>query len=193
MTGPLSRMPASPWLMLFAAALTTGCATPSAASAPPALRPLIEAMNQRLDIATDVARSKFYSGKPVQDTEREQQVIANAQGQATRYGLEKDDVRRFMTAQIDANKMVQYARLEHWHATQPPETPGESLTAGIRTRLDALQPVMMQKYAAFQTFRHDKACRDWVQVEIQRQTTDPIAVTALQRASDSLCLPADDR
>lgn len=178
--------------MLLGTALISGCVSKDS-SAPSALRPLIEAMNQRLDIATDVAQSKFYSGKPVQDPEREQVVIANTETQATTYSLDKTDVRQFMTAQIEANKMVQYARIEHWHATQPPEKPVESLTAGIRARLDTLQPVMMQKYAAFQPYRKDGACQDWVNVEIQRQTSDPIVVTALQRATADLCVMAAKR
>jgi len=166
----------------------SGCINAASSScAPVALRPLIEAMGQRLDIANDVAQSKFYSGKPVQDTEREQQVIANAQAQAAGYKLDKSNVRQFMTAQIEANKLVQYARIAQWHDTQPPEKPTASLTTGIRTRLDTLQPVLMEKYAAFLPYRKDEACQHWVQAEIKRQAADPTLVTALQRAAEGLC------
>lgn len=177
-------------LIALTVPLMSGCAHAAAPSpAPPALRPLIEAMSERLDIANDVAQSKFYSGKPVQDTERERQVIANAESQAAAYKLDKDDVRPFMTAQIEANKMVQYARIAHWHATnQAPEQPTASLTTGIRTRLDTLQPVLMERYAAFLPYRQDDACPRWVQAEIQRQASDPILVTALQRAAGDLCI-----
>ena len=175
--------------IMLLAVLVIGCShSKSNTPAPDALRPLIEAMNQRLDIANDVAQSKFYSGKPVQDSEREQLVIANAETQAATYALDKADVRQFMTAQIEANKMVQYARIAQWHATQPPAKPTDNLTTGIRARLDTLQPLMMQKYAAFQPYRNDSACLGWVQIEIQHQTTDPITAKALQRAAADLCV-----
>lgn len=171
------------------AVLVTGCThSVSNTPAPDTLRPLIEAMHQRLDIANDVAQSKFYSGKPVQDSEREQLVIANAEAQAATYALDKADVRQFMTAQIEANKMVQYARIAQWHATQPPAKPTDSLTTGIRGRLDTLQPLMMHKYAAFQPYRNDGACPRWVQAEIDHQTKDPITAKALQRAAADLCV-----
>lgn len=180
------------WLMLLISPLICACTSTAIHQPPPAeLRSLIETIGQRLDIANDVAQSKFYSGKPVQDTDRERQVIANAESQATTYRLDKDDIHRFMTAQIEANKMVQYARIAQWHEDiQPPERPTASLTTGIRTRLDTLQPMLMEKYAAFLPYRKDKACHGWVQAEIERQTTDPVLVTALQRAAEDLCTDA---
>lgn len=182
-------MPKPLWLMLLIAPLMSSCINAvSPSPTPAALGPLIEAMSQRLDIANDVAQSKFYSGKPVQDSERERQVIANAEAQAAAYKLDKSDVRLFMTAQIEANKRVQYARLAQWHAdARPPEQPSTSLTTGIRTRLDTLQPILMEKYAAFVPYRKDAACQRWVQAEIERQTTDPTLVNALQHAAGDLC------
>jgi chorismate mutase len=171
-------------LPLLASCTTTASNHP----APAALRPLIEAIGQRTDIANEVALSKWYSGKPVQDSEREQQVIINAEGQAGSFGLTKDDVRQFMTAQIEANKMVQYARLGQWHEHgQVPARPDASVLQGIRVRLDTLQPVMMQQYAAFIPWRQDATCPSWVDAEIHRHTSDPIIVTAMQRATQDLC------
>jgi chorismate mutase len=183
-----------PLTALFAALpLISSCTTATSQNtAPAALRPLIEAVGQRTEIANDVALSKWYSGKPVQDSEREQQVILNAENQANSYGLAKDDVRRFMTAQIEANKMVQYARIAQWHGNgQVPARPDASVLQGIRVRLDTLQPVMMQKYAAFMPLSQDKACPGWVQAEIHRHTSDPIIVTAMQKATEGLCSARD--
>lgn len=156
---------------------------------PPAqLQPLIAAMEQRLEIANDVARSKWHSGKPVQDSERERQVIENAESRASEFKLGADDVRDFMTAQMEANKMVQYARIEQWRDTgHSPEKPDVNLTDGIRGRLDTLLPVLMQSYSAFQPYRSDAKCAGWVQSEIQRQASDPVIETALQRAGGDLC------
>ncbi|MFK3798427.1 chorismate mutase [Pseudomonas sp. NPDC088444] len=192
MTGTHSTILTPLWTLPLTAALISGCADRTVAPAPAELRPLIETMHQRLDIANDVAQSKFYSGKPVQDNERERLVIDNAQAQAATYGLDKADVRQFMNAQIEANKMVQYARIEHWHATLAPEKPTHNLTTGIRARLDTLQPLMMQNYAAFQPYRKDSACPHWVDSEVQRLASDPIVVSALQRAAANLCVTASD-
>lgn len=173
-------------LPLISACTTTASEHP----APAALRPLIEAVGQRAEIANDVALSKWYSGKPVQDSEREQQMILNAENQASRFGLTKEDVRAFMTAQMEANKMVQYARIAQWHEHgQVPARPDASVLQGIRARLDTLQPVMMQQFAAFMPWRQDNACPDWVQAEIHRHTSDPVIVTAMQRATGDLCVP----
>jgi chorismate mutase len=149
---------------------------------------LLDTINQRLNIANDVALSKFYSGKPVQDTAREQQVIANAESQADLYHLDKNDVRTFMTAQIEANKVVQYGRIAHWHETRhAPAQPATSQMAGIRTQLDTLQPLLMKNLAAFEAQREDSACSSWVQAEIHRQSADGVMANALKRATDGLC------
>lgn len=168
--------------------VSTGVHAAPAQQPPGQLQPLIAAMEQRLEIANDVARSKWHSGKPVQDSERERQVIQSAESRAGEFKLAADDVREFMTAQMEANKMVQYARIEQWReAGHSPEKPESSLTDGIRGRLDTLLPVLMQSYSAFQPYRSDAKCPGWVQSEIQRQASDPVIVTALQRAAGDLC------
>lgn len=175
-------------LALTCGLVSTGLHAAPAQQPPAQLQPLIEAMALRLDIANDVARSKWHSGKPVQDSERERQVIRNAESRAGEFKLTGDDVREFMTAQMEANKMVQYARIEQWHETgHSPEKPEASLTDGIRGRLDTLLPVLMQSYSAFQLYRSDARCPGWVQSQIQRQAGDPVIVTALQRAAGDLC------
>lgn len=176
-------------LALLLTLLLTGCTrSPSDALDPVDVHTLLNTITQRLNIANDVALSKFYSGKPVQDSERERQVIANAESQAATYRLDKDDVRTFMTAQIEANKVVQYGRIAQWHgAGRAPDQPAAGQMAEIRTQLDTLQPLMMKNLAAFLPHRNDSACSRWVQTEIQRQSADPVMIHALKRATDGLC------
>lgn len=178
------------WLMLLTPPLIAGCISASTnRPAPAELRPLIDTIGQRLDIANDVALSKFYSGKPVQDSDRERQVIANAEAQASLYKLDQDDVRQFMTAQIEANKTVQYARIEQWHANgKAPGQPNAGLMTAIRTRLDHLQPLMMERFAAFQPWRNDSDCQGWVSGEIEHTATDATMAKALQQATETLCM-----
>src|SRR5471030_2647086 len=60
-------------LVLFVG--STQAATP--AKAPEALKPLLVTLNERLNIGDLVALTKWDSGKPIQDSVREAQVIAN--------------------------------------------------------------------------------------------------------------------
>lgn len=177
------------WLSLLLPLLLTACMSDPSNSRPPAeVHALLDTITQRLDIANDVALSKFYSGKPVQDEERERQVIANAESQAATYGIAKDEVRAFMTAQIEANKVVQYRRIALWrNAQQAPEQPAAGQMAGIRARLDTLQPQMMKNLAAFVPHQNDNACAWWVRAEIQRQAADPVMIDGLLRATQGLC------
>ena len=182
-------MPRPLWLTLSIAPLMAGCLnSPTPQTAPDAVESLVAVVEQRLDIANDVAVSKWYSGKPVQDSERERQVILNAESQAQAFNLKRDDVHSFMTAQMEANKVVQYARIAQWHESgQAPQPPATSLTQGIRTRLDTLQPDLMHKYAAFLPYRSKSDCQSWLQSTTRRKAADAVMLSALQRATDGLC------
>lgn len=184
----LKPLPLTLMTLLLLSGCTHGTSSHPAHPAPGALQPLLDTMTQRLEIANDVALSKWYSGKPVQDSERERQVILNAQAQAAAFKLTPDQVEAFMSAQMEANKQVQYARIEQWRTSgQVPATPDVTLTTGIRARLDALQPVLMQNYAAFVPYRTDSHCLTWVREEIARRAAEPVIARALQRATEGLC------
>lgn len=156
---------------------------------PESLTVLMDAINQRLEIANEVALSKWHSGKPVQDSDRERQVIANAALQAGEHRLSREDIRHFFAAQIEAGKMVQYARLAQWHATgTAPAEPAQGLAKNLRGQMDASQPVLLASYAAFFNYRKDAACPTWVMTISERTTTDPIMKTALTRAVGELCI-----
>lgn len=179
-----------PCITLLTCTLLCACTSVTAVEPPPdALRPLIESIGQRIDIANEVALSKWYSGKPVQDSNRERQVILGAQALAEEFKLNSGAVGDFISAQMEANKLVQYARIAQWHEQgQAPGTPPSALTSGLRSRLDALQRALIQQYARFSPYRNQPACRSWLQAQIKRQTSDPVIVIALQRATGELCL-----
>ncbi len=98
---------------LFATIVSTSAlaATPPA---PESLAPLLQTISERLTIADQVALTKWDSGKPVEDSLREQQVIANAAEKAQSYQLKPEEIGPFISAQIEANKLVQYALLAKW-------------------------------------------------------------------------------
>lgn len=162
------------------------------ASAPPeTLQPLLVTLNERLNIADLVALTKWDSGKPIQDSPREAQVIANARQLAVDRKLDPQAVSQLLAAQIEANKLVQYGLLANWKAAgHAPDTPRPDLAQQIRPRLDELQNRLLQQYADFAPYRNDPQCASWVAEARPRLTKDTLHELALIRATGELCSAA---
>ncbi|RAU47993.1 MULTISPECIES: chorismate mutase [unclassified Pseudomonas] len=159
-------------------------------TAPISLKPLLSLINERLEIADAVALTKWDSGQPVQDSDREATVIVDAQQQAEGYAITKKDAAQFMAAQIEANKLVQYGLLAMWHADgKAPATQRPDLTSQIRPRLDKLQMALLQQYAKFSPQRTDPACHAWLSQAIPLLAADGLHEMALIRATGELCAP----
>jgi chorismate mutase len=99
---------------------------------------LTELVIQRIVIGDDVAASKYFSGKPVDDPVREQQIITSVRASAVQLGIDPDATAAFFQAQIDASKVVQHGLLAYW-AAHPDKAPtsGPDLNV-VRAKLDAL-------------------------------------------------------
>ncbi|WP_095048038.1 MULTISPECIES: chorismate mutase [unclassified Pseudomonas] len=167
--------------------------TTSAHAAAPAetLKPLLETLNERLNIGDLVALTKWDSGKPIQDSPREAQVIANARTLATERQLDAEDVAQLIAAQMEANKLVQYGLLAQWQASgAAPDTPRPDLGKQIRPRLDELQTRLLQQYADFAPYRHDANCPAWLAKARSGLTHDALHELALTRATGELCVRA---
>ncbi|MBK5351082.1 chorismate mutase [Pseudomonas sp. TH41] len=161
--------------------------TPS--PAPDSLQPLLVTMNERLIIADLVALTKWDSGKPIQDSTREALVIANAREMAIDRKLDPDEVAELTAAQIEANKLVQYGLLAQWQAAdKAPDTPRPDLVNEIRPRLDELQNLLLQQYAAFAPYRKDPDCPSWLGTARAGLIKDQLHGQALIRASGELCV-----
>jgi chorismate mutase len=169
---------------LFAGA--TQAAAPSAA--PDTLQPLLATINERLDLADQVALTKWDSGKPIQDTAREALVIANARKQATERKLDPDEAAELVAAQIEANKLVQYGLIAQWQAAhKAPDLPRPDLNQ-LRPKLDELQTRLLQQYAAFVPYRVDPECPTWLAEERSSLIKDALHGQALIRATGELCV-----
>ena len=164
---------------------TAACAS----DAPPALAPLLQSIGERLAIADQVALSKWDSHKAVEDRPREQQVIAGATAQAATYHLSEETVGQFFAAQIEANKLVQYARLSTWYLQgRAPDTPRQDLAGQIRPQLDQLQKRLLQQLADFSPQRTDRQCPQWLARANQASSSDPLRRLAMVRATAELCV-----
>ncbi|MCU0121051.1 chorismate mutase [Pseudomonas sp. B2M1-30] len=166
-------------------------AAQAAAPAPDALQPLLVTLNERLNIGDLVALTKWDSGKPIQDSPREAQVIANARTLAAGRKLDAEDVAQLIAAQMEANKLVQYGLLAQWQAAgAAPDTPRPDLGKQIRPRLDELQTRLLQQYADFTPYRHDPNCPAWLARARNGLAHDALHELALTRATGELCIRA---
>lgn len=158
------------------------------AEAPATLAPLLGSIQERLVIADQVALSKWDSGKPVEDRPREREVITSAVALAPSYSVPPELAEQFFSAQIEANKLVQYAHLSQWALVgKAPDSPRPDLATQIRPRLDTLQKQLLQQLAAFATARSDAHCALWLAQATQAAATDELHRLALTRATAELC------
>ena len=161
----------------------------SAFAAPPTLEPLLNSIAERLTIADQVALSKWDSKKPVEDKKREQDVLASVIAQAPSYKLEPAAAEQFFSAQIEANKLVQYTHLSDWQFQgKAPDDPRPDLVQQIRPRLDELQKRLLQQLADFTPQRTDPQCPQWLAEAVHEPLNDPLRQLAMIRATAELCI-----
>ncbi|MCE0462888.1 MULTISPECIES: chorismate mutase [Pseudomonas] len=173
-------------LALSAALMATAA---NATPAPDALTPLLNAIGERIAIADQVALSKWDSHKPVEDRQREREVIAAAVAQAPVYKLTAETVETFFAAQIEANKFVQYVDLSDWAMEgKAPDMPRADLVNQIRPQLDRLQKRLLQQLADFSPYRTDPQCPRWIARATHHNKQHPIRRLALIRATAELCI-----
>lgn len=174
------------------AGLLSGCSSLPAAE-DDAFVPLVRHMADRVATADQVALSKWDSGRPVHDPQREAQVIANAVAAAPAYGLAAKDVEDLFTDQMEASKQVQYARLDAWKRQGgAPAWERQSLSDEIRPRLDRLQVEIMEDLRHLAPARKAADCpdrlADAVERVARREAFDAVHRAALDRAVARLCI-----
>nr|WP_315412204.1 chorismate mutase [uncultured Pseudomonas sp.] len=161
----------------------------NALAAPPTLEPLLNSIAERLEIADQVALSKWDSKKPVEDKQREQEVIASVIAQAPTYKLAPAAAEQFFSAQIEANKLVQYTHLSDWQFQgKAPDDPRPDLVKQIRPKLDELQKRLLQQLADFTPQRTDAQCPQWLASAVHEPLNDPLRQLAMIRATAELCI-----
>lgn len=174
------------------AGLLSGCSSVPAAQ-DDALVPLVRHMAERVMTADQVALSKWDSGRPVHDPQREAQVIANVVAAAPAYGLAAKDVEDLFTDQMEASKQVQYARLDAWKRQGgAPAWERQSLSDEIRPRLDRLQVEIMEDLQHLAPARKAADCparlADAVERVARREAFDAVHRAALDRAVARVCI-----
>lgn len=117
----------------------------------PRLLRLLSLMQQRLNLAQDVAMYKWNAKAAIDDPVREQQILNGLAQQAPQYGLEPKQVQDFFAVQIVAGKMIQTALFAGWVSkAQPPFDNPPDLKTAIRPALDKLTPELLTALAGAQ-------------------------------------------
>lgn len=108
---------------------------------------LLGLMDQRLNVASKVAKSKWNSGAAVDDPQREAQILNGVTAQAEASGgIDRAVVRAFLQNQFDAGKIMQRDLLAAWRNTLPSGYKFEDapdLALEVRPVLDKLTPELI--------------------------------------------------
>ncbi|MGY2686096.1 chorismate mutase [Pseudomonas tolaasii] len=177
-----------PWVLSAAVFYTANASADTADVPPKAVQQLVATLNERLGIGDIVASSKWHTGKSVQDSERESQVLDSVRKRAAALGLAPQTASELFAAQIEANKLVQYGLLNQWRTSgQPPQAPPTDLAGQVRPRLDELQERLLQQYAAFAPYVKGPRCQGWVAQARKALNNDPLHTLALVRATGEVC------
>jgi len=114
-----------------------------------AVGPVLALIEERLQLAEDVARYKWNVHGKIDDPAREQAVIRGMGQQATRRGLPVAWAERFFRAQIEASKAAQRALFAEWRQARTTRFDNAPDLAGTtRPKLDALTVKLTTALAA---------------------------------------------
>lgn len=159
------------------------------------LQPLVETSARRLAIAEQVALAKWDNKTPVEDAWREGQVIGSAVKAGQSKGLEATSVSDFFKAQIEANKLVQYALLAEWRrAGKAPDHKPVDLGRTIRPELDELDKQLIAELEESTAIRASASCRTEIAKAAGRYAAahkndlGPLEGIALDRALATACI-----
>jgi chorismate mutase len=153
------------------------------------LLPLVETSARRLLIAERVAFAKWDSGAAVEDLPREVQVIKGAVRDGDSRGLDPTSISNFFTAQIEANKVIQYSLLADWRRSgRAPAHAPIDLVATTRPELDRVQAALIAELADPLAIRASTTCHADVAkaigkyVLVHKHDVGPLQSIALDRA-----------
>jgi chorismate mutase len=157
-----------------------------------ALEQLIGNAAERLALADAVARYKWSKQQSITDTAREKVVLAKAEQQAVRYGVEPEFAQAFFRDQIAANKLVQHAWFDQWRTSSPASTDvATDLITHLRPQFDRLTDSMLAHLAQLQGLRVTPGCAAQLGSQLktitEQRNLDATHALALRRAFRHFC------
>ncbi|MFI1328559.1 chorismate mutase [Streptomyces sp. NPDC020845] len=180
-----------------AAAGAVSVAAPASASvpAPPygRLLPITDLSAQRLLTADQVAQAKWGTDSPIDDPERERQVLEAVAEQARALGADPEATVRIFRDQIEANKLVQRGLYRRWEA-DPAQAPTERPDLSkVRLEINRINGELVRAIAGSERARAERSCTGLLTVAALRvrhdRQLDALHSVALERALPSVCAP----
>jgi chorismate mutase len=159
------------------------------------LNTLVSASAKRIALAHEVALSKWDTRTPVEDIDRENQVIDTVAKDAGEHGLDEKYVAAFFRSQIEANKTVQYSLLANWYrAGKAPDHAPVNLKETIRPQLDTLTHLLLDGLEKTTAIRQSDHCHVAVANAVgaylngEGRHLSPLDSIALDRSLSSYCI-----
>lgn len=152
---------------------------------------LLLSVEQRASIASMAATQKWKTGKPVEDSARERQVIDKAVAQAPHHGLDPQRVRDFFSDQIEASKLLQYELLHDWQIDAEAAARAKPVDLSeVRKALDLIQGELLANLARFDRTHDRQSCATQLAstIEADESRSYPLHL-AMIRATGRLCSP----
>jgi chorismate mutase len=101
-------------------------------------------IEERLVLVSEVAKSKWNSGSPIEDSVREHEVLAEVGRQAEQAGLPSAWVQHFFRLQIEAAKVVEYQLISEWKKSgRKAFDDAPDLASQSRPQLDGLSTALI--------------------------------------------------
>ncbi|GHC28057.1 gamma subclass chorismate mutase AroQ [Aidingimonas halophila] len=181
-------------IVIVALLLLAGCQTQS--SLPPtedqaAIDRMLHLIDERLEVAPLVARSKWNSGAAIEAPEREAQILDQVASRAADAGVDEDFARHFFQAQFEASKQVQRQLHERWEdeGREPFDNPPD-LAEEVRPTLDRLTPALIDALNEMERLADVEGASGYLEARATEFTRDEVygepRETALQPLLDRL-------
>ncbi|WP_406447381.1 chorismate mutase [Streptomyces sp. NBC_00876] len=155
------------------------------------LYPLADLSAQRLATAGLVAAAKWGTGSPIDDPDREQQVLDTAARQAREAGTDPDATVRIFRDQIEANKRVQRALHRRWRLDPISAPAGRPDLADVRKEINRVNAGLIRAIAGSGRGRAAPWCDGALAVAQAHlrahRLLDHLHATALAHALRSVC------
>ncbi|MFI1965199.1 chorismate mutase [Streptomyces pathocidini] len=155
------------------------------------VRALARLAAERVLTADQVAASKWISGAPIEDPEREQQVLDAMDAEAQRLGIDRATVQRVFRDQMEANKYVQRQLHDRWR-----ENPAEAPTMApdlteIREEINRINIALLSAIQGAQPLLSKPQCsgvREMAyRTAVHELRLDALHKQGLRRALTGLC------
>jgi len=152
---------------------------------------LVDLSLMRLNLADEVAMSKWRSHKAIEDPSREQALLMQVREEASMHRVSADFAASFFMDQIAASKSVQSGLIDQWHQEGGSGKEHMPSLDMLRSRLDGLTQRLLNALGDIEPLRGTDACRVQLKNSLaavrQRNALDALHASGLEQALRGVC------